>query len=39
MLASASHDGSVHLWVAPGLPPVLDYVAETEAEPEDAVRD
>jgi len=39
MLASASHDGTVHLWVTPKPRPVLDCVAETEAEPEDAVRD
>jgi len=39
MLASASHDGTVHLWVTPEPQPrpVLDRVAETEAETEDTV--
>ena len=41
MLASASHDGTVRLWVTPEPRPVLDRdaEAEVEAEPEDAVRD
>jgi len=39
MLASASHDGTVRLWVTPEPRPVLDREAEAEAEPEDAVRD
>ena len=34
MLASASHDGTVRLWVTPDPRPILDYDAEPEPEPE-----
>ena len=34
MLASASHDGTVRLWVSPDPRPVLDREAEPEPEPE-----
>ena len=38
MLASASYDGTVRLWVTPEPRPILDCEAEVEAEPEDTSR-